>query len=77
MRPVVDADIPARLFLQTPQGWRIAVSTVFPVLSGVPHPLVPGESHPDGWHRHTSPPRVRSPTGSTRLTFAVTGITPG
>lgn len=30
--------ISERLFLETPQGWRIAVSTAFPALPGVPPP---------------------------------------
>ncbi|HET9226791.1 MAG TPA: amidohydrolase family protein [Thermoanaerobaculia bacterium] len=32
------AGISERLFLQTPQGWKIAVSTAFPNLPGVPPP---------------------------------------
>jgi imidazolonepropionase-like amidohydrolase len=32
------AGISERLFLETPQGWKIAVSTAFPALPGVPPP---------------------------------------
>lgn len=32
------AGISERVFLETPQGWRIAVSTAFPTLPGVPPP---------------------------------------
>lgn len=32
------AGISERLFLETPQGWKIAVSTAFPALAGVPPP---------------------------------------